>query len=149
MTVDVGRQGLELLLAAALGVGLGLLYDMGRALRRQRIGWTAPADLLFALVFFLVLWLTGIYAGGLRLFHCLGIGLGACVYFLTLSPHTVRIFRRFFRSLGCIVRKIRARGAKGANILQKHAKKLFPYRRKWSTILETSRPWKRRREPRT
>ena len=77
MTVEVGRQGLEFFWAAVLGVGLGVFYDLGRALRREKPGLTVPVDAVFAVIFFLSLWLTSVYTRGLKLYQCLGIFLGA------------------------------------------------------------------------
>ena len=38
MSVEVGRQSAEFFLAAVTGIGLGLLYDLGRGIRRERPG---------------------------------------------------------------------------------------------------------------
>ena len=148
MTVEPGRQGLELLLSGLLGMGLGLVYDLGRALRREHPGAMIPADGAFALIFFLTLWLSGIYMGGLRLYHCLGIGLGAAGYFLTLSPWITEAFRAVFRFFGRVTGTLRKTVKKTGRFLKKLAKKLFPSTAIWSTISRASTLRTRRREPR-
>lgn len=159
MSVTVGRQGLEFLWAAALGVGLGFLYDMGRALRRERQRLTVPVDILFALVFFLCLWLSSIYTRGLRLYQCLGVGLGAAAYFLTAGPHLLRLWRRLLRLLGRMKRRLRELLGhlggkllfpvkKSAGFFQKLVKKLFSSLEKWSKIEKVSVPSKRREQQR-
>ena len=60
MTVDPGRQGMEFLWAALLGIGLGFLYDLGRGVRREKPRLTVPVDMLFSLVFLLSLSLTAV-----------------------------------------------------------------------------------------
>ena len=99
MSVEVGRQSAEFFLAAVTGIGLGLLYDLGRGIRRERPGFTAVVDILFALALFLTLCLTAVCTRGLRLYQCLGIFLGAGIYFLTASPLVLRLWRRFLRML--------------------------------------------------
>lgn len=134
MTVAVSRQALEFFGSAGLGVALGLLYDLGRALRRQRRRLTAPVDVLFALVFFLSLWLLSVYVQELRLFHCLGIFLGGAVYFLTLSPLVVRLAQGGLRAMGWLLGKVLLPVKKSVFFLRKLAKKLFPSSGKWGTI---------------
>ena len=148
MTVEPGRQGLELLLSGLLGIGLGVVYDLGRALRREHPGATIPADGTFALVFFLTLWLSGIYMGGLRLYHCLGIGLGAAGYFLTLSAGITGAFRGVFRFFGRLRTALGRTAKKTGRFLKKLAKKLFPSTAIWGTIGKASTLRTRRREPR-
>ncbi len=134
MTVALSRQTWEFLLAAALGLGLGILYDMGRALRREKPRLTIPVDLLFGLALFLGLWLTSIYTRGLRLYQCLGCLLGAAAYFLTVSPWLLRFWRRCFRGLRRFWGLLRLPVKKSVFFLRKLAKKLFPSSGKWGTI---------------
>lgn len=134
MTVEVSRQALEFFGSAALGIALGLVYDLGRVLRREKHGLTIPVDLLFALVFFLSLWLLSVYVMGLRLFHCLGVFLGAGAYFLTLSPLVVRLGRKGLRALGRLLGKTLVPVKKTVDFLRKLVKKCFPYSGKWGTI---------------
>ena len=134
MTVAVSRQAWEFFGSAGLGILLGFLYDLGRALRREHRSLTIPVDTLFALVFFLSLWLLSVYVRGLRLFHCLGIFLGGAVYFLTLSPLVVRLVRKGLRAAGWLLGKVLAPAKKSVDFLRKLAKKLFPSPGKWGTI---------------
>lgn len=134
MTVAVSRQALEFFASAGLGILLGLLYDLGRAVRREHSRLTIPVDGLFALVFFLSLWLLSVYVYGLRLFHCLGIFLGGGVYFLTVSPLVVRLLRKGLRASRWLLGKVLAPAKKSVYFLRKLAKKLFPSPGKWGTI---------------
>lgn len=134
MSVDLSVQALQFFGAAGLGILLGLLYDFGRALRRERPRWTIPVDIVFCLIFFLAMGLTSIYTHGLRLYQCLGVFLGAGLYFLTVSPVVVRLWRRFFRSVRRLIRWLLTPLKKSVGFLRKLAKKLFPSSRKWGTI---------------
>ena len=144
MSVEVGRQSAEFFLAAVTGIGLGLLYDLGRGIRRERPGFTAVVDILFALALFLTLCLTAVCTRGLRLYQCLGIFLGAGIYFLTASPLILRLWRRFLRMLARGREKILRTLKKTVCFLRKLAKKLFSTWRKWSTMNCVLRSPKRR-----
>ena len=106
MIQETSRQAAEFFWAAVLGIGLGVLYDMGRAVRREKPRLTIAVDILFAAAFFLSLWLTSIYTWGLRLYQCLGVFLGSSIYFLTLSPVLVRVFRRMLRGIRRVLGKM-------------------------------------------
>jgi len=134
MTVELSRQGAEFFWAALTGLGLGLIYDLERALRREHEKLTVPADGLFALLFFLALALTAVYTRGLRLYQGLGIFLGAGLWFLTLSPRFVVLCRRGIRRMARGLGAIRRGAKKTVCFLRKTAKKLFPFEGKWSTI---------------
>lgn len=134
MSVELSRQTAEFFCAAGLGIALGLFYDVGRALRRERPGLTVPVDLSFGLIFFLTLWLTSIYTRGLRLYQCLGVFLGAGLYFLTVSPFLLRFWRRVFHCFGRLIPGIFTPVKKSMRFLRKLAKKLFPSSGKWGTI---------------
>lgn len=144
MSVEVGRQSAEFFLAAVTGIGLGLLYDLGRGIRRERPGFTVVVDILFALALFLTLCLTAVCTRGLRLCQCLGIFLGAGIYFLTASPLVLRLWRRFLRMLARGREKILRTLKKTVCFLRKLAKKLFSTWRKWSTMNCVLRSPKRR-----
>ena len=88
-------QGMALFWAVLAGIGLGVLYDLGRGLRQTRHALTVPMDLLFSLCFLLSLMALSLYTGGLRIYQCLGIISGGGLYFLTLSPPLLRLWRRF------------------------------------------------------
>ena len=149
MSVEVGRQSAEFFLAAVTGIGLGLLYDLGRGIRRERPGFTAVVDILFALALFLSpIFLSipsaAVCTRGLRLYQCLGIFLGAGTYFLTASPLILRLWRRFLRMLARGREKILRTLKKTVCFLRKLAKKLFSTWRKWSTMNCVLRSPKRR-----
>lgn len=134
MTETLSRQALEFLAAGGLGMLLGLLYDLGRGLRREKPGLTVLMDILFALVFFLGLWLMSIYTWGLRLYQVLGAALGGSLYFLTVSPVMLGLFRKLFRGMGRIWAFALSPAKKSVTFLKKLLKKLFPSVRKWGTI---------------
>lgn len=138
MTESLSRQGLLLLAAGGLGVALGMLYGLGRALRRQRPGLTAVVDGLFAGIFFLVLCALSLYGGGLRIYELLGMALGAAAFALTLGGRWFRLWQEFFRILGTCCRHIRQLMKKNTKNLQKHVKKLFSSVGKWVKINEVS-----------
>lgn len=134
MIQETSRQAAEFFWSGMLGLGLGILYDMGRAVRRELPRLTIPVDLLFALIFFLSLWLTSIYTWGLRLYQCLGIFLGGSIYFLTLSPLLLRGFRRILRGIRRLLGKMALPLKKSVYFLRKLIKKFFPSSGKWGTI---------------
>ena len=80
MEYSLQAQTLQFLRAGALGMALGLHYDLLRFFRRKR---NAPADLWFCLTAFLSLLALALYggAGQLHLFMLVGVLLGACAWF--------------------------------------------------------------------
>lgn len=134
MRVYVGEQLLWFLISAGLGAGLGLIYDLFRALRRKKRGLTPLVDFLFALVFFLSLMALALYTPRLRIYHCVGLGMGALLYFLTASPFLLRVFLRCLGFLGMGLGRILGIWKKSMHFLRKLEKKFFASRRKWSTI---------------
>lgn len=82
------------------GLALGCWYDVLRALRRRHPRLTVPADGLYCLTALLALLAFALYAGRgmMRLFALLGMGLGAMLWFLTLSPLALQpVQQRFGR----------------------------------------------------
>lgn len=136
MTLALSRQAMDFLWAGGAGILLGLLYDFGRALRRCWGKMTIPADMLFALCFFLSLLALSLYTGGLRPYQCLGIGLGAGGYFLTLSPILLKILGRFWGLIRALCVRLRRILKKSLFFLRKIAKKLFPSSGKSGTIFK-------------
>ena len=53
MILPLDAQGMSLLWAVLVGLGLAILYDLGRGLRQAWHGLTVPLDLLFSLCFLL------------------------------------------------------------------------------------------------
>lgn len=135
MIEALSRQALDFLWAGAAGVFLGAFYDLLRSLRRCFQKTTLPADMLFSLVFFLSLLALSLYTGGLRLYQCLGLGLGAALYFLTVSSYLLRLFGLFWGLLRALLRKARQILKKTLGFLKKNTKKLFPSSAKSGTML--------------
>lgn len=134
MIRSLQTQTLEFLLSGALGILLGLAYDMGRAQRRIFPKLTVPVDLGFALLFFLSLLLTAVYTGGLKLYQLLGLFLGSALWFCTLSPPVLRAFSAVLIKIRQLGKGLRIQAKKSLNFLRKLIKKFFPSSGKWSTI---------------
>ena len=92
MALSIRAQALSLLAALALGTGLGLLYDLFRALRRR--GRDTLWDLLFCALAACAAFLfamradNGIFGTGELLLSLLGL----LVYFRFLSPRCLPAF---------------------------------------------------------
>ena len=137
MGVDPMAQGLALLGSLVLGGLLGCVYDGLRLLRRRRGALVAGAlDLLFwalAMLGFLAYCLR--FSGGeLRWDLLCGTATGTGLYFLTISPLVlwiyrllVRIFRKIFHIFLIPLTLSRAILKK----IQKNTKKYFISSRKW------------------
>lgn len=144
MILPLDAQGTALLWALLVGVALSLLYDLGRGLRQTWRGLTIPLDLLFSLLFLLGLLGLSLYTGGLRIYQCLGIICGGGLYFLTLSPPFLRLWRRLLVFIAARFRKIRKQCKKSVIFLRKLEKKLFSTSWKWGTISTIPfLPWKK------
>ena len=134
MISGLGTQTREFLMAGFLGLGLGLCYDWGRAHRRIFPKLTLPVDMLFALLFFLVLMLMSIYTRGLKLYQLLGLGLGGSLYFLLLSRVLLRLGLVLLMKIRGILGAMKKQTKKFPNFLRKFEKKLFPSSTKWGTM---------------
>lgn len=134
MIQGIGTQTREFLISGALGLGLALLYDWGRVHRRVFPKLAVPVDLFFALIFFLVLMLTSIYSRGLTLYQLLGMGLGAALYFLAISPWLMRPLFALLGKIRGLGKALKNKMKKFVIFLRKLEKKLFPSSGKWSTI---------------
>ncbi|MBQ3072829.1 MAG: spore cortex biosynthesis protein YabQ [Oscillospiraceae bacterium] len=99
MELPVALQARQFLLSLALGAALGTVYDVARVIRRRRPHLTLPLDLLFGAILLLSLLLFSLTVGEglLRLFFLPGVGLGAAVYFGTLSGAVCCLFDEVFR----------------------------------------------------
>lgn len=84
----IALQALQFAISGAAGLGLGLIYDLLRALRRRNRRLAILLDLLFCAMALLLFLLLALYPGHgiLRLFMLGGIGLGIILWFLTASP---------------------------------------------------------------
>ena len=87
---------------------------------------------MFALLAF------ALYAGRgmMRLFALLGMGLGAMLWFLTLSPLALRLFGMIWAVFGRILRLICAPVRGILKIFLIFFKKVFATARKWVTIID-------------
>ena len=102
MRVDPLHQGTALLLAAAIGIGAGLLYDLLRPPRWQRRGIAALLlDALYCLILGAAFFLFAMSYGEGRL----GIGVlaaawtGFLAYHTLLSPRLLPLFVKSFQFL--------------------------------------------------
>ena len=108
MEIPVSAQALTFAQGALLGLGLCLAYDLLRALRQLCPRTGLAADALFGLLLtasFLFFALTA-GKGQFRLYVFLAVFLTAVLYFLTLSPLMLCVFRGLFRLLGRILRTL-------------------------------------------
>ncbi|MBP8049938.1 MAG: spore cortex biosynthesis protein YabQ [Oscillospiraceae bacterium] len=136
MEIPVSAQALTFAQGALLGLGLCLAYDLLRALRQLCPRTGLAADALFGLLLtasFLSFALTA-GQGQFRLYVFLAVFLTAVLYFLTLSPLMLRVFRGLFRLLGRILRTLFAPVRFFLKFLKKISKTLFASFRKWGTM---------------
>lgn len=136
MELPLGLQGRQFLLAAALGLALGLHYDILRGLRRTARPLTAVLDLWFALTILISGLLFALYAGNgeYRIFMAVGTACGMTAYFLTLSRLILPLSVRFWRILTWPLRVAGRFFGKNLEKMKKIAKKLFASRKKSVTI---------------
>lgn len=149
MSVSLQEQISTLFSCLAMGLGVGLLYDLLRLVRLTLPRRTLQEilDLLFWLGACGMLFFCGIVFGNgrVRLYMALCLLLGATAYFLLLSPWTRRaldiLARAAARFLGWVTAPlrwlIRVLTAPLAKILRKWKKtwkKFFSFSRLWSTI---------------
>lgn len=111
MGVEIAEQTWLFLLAALCGAGVGLLFDLFRALRcvgGERKGLVIMEDVLFwllalGMIFALVLILSD---GILRGFQILGLLLGTLIYYLLLSRGALWLLTRLFGAVGWVFGKL-------------------------------------------
>ena len=112
MSVDPAAQARALALCLAAGAALGLFYDLLRLFRRapalrllagllDLLFWLAAAGLLFSCAL-------GLGDGRVRLYMAAGLGLGAALYFLLLSPPVRGLLARLSSRLGRLLRLLTA-----------------------------------------
>ena len=93
MELPVSAQGLGFLHAGLLGIAMAAVYDLLRGPRRLLPRWTTWFwDLLFcAALFWSLLWFLLVPADGLiRLYHVVGLLLGALLWFRLVTPWLLR-----------------------------------------------------------
>lgn len=108
LILPLGDQLRVLVQSVLLGVLIGLVYDLFRALRRYfRLASlaTAVCDTLFWLLVFALLFLFGIAvaAGQNRYYVWLGLGLGAVCYFWALSMPVCSVLLMLLRTASMLV----------------------------------------------
>lgn len=135
MSLSVARQGWALLLALAMGAGLGLTYDLLRPGRRaggKRLG--RLLDAAFALAAGVGLFLFAMAAGDGRLgtWELTAALVGFLLYMHLLSPLLLPPMEQFFHMLWKILEQTRKLQKKVQNLL----KKLFPKIRECFRIKE-------------
>lgn len=138
MSVDPAAQAHALALCLAAGAGLGLFYDLLRLFR------LAPAPRLLAGLLDLLFWLAAagllftcalaLGDGRVRLYMAAGLGLGAGLYFMLISPRVRLLLALLTRLLGrvlCLltapVRYLVRRIALFCSLLKKSRKKHFHF----------------------
>jgi spore cortex biosynthesis protein YabQ len=136
MQLPVPLQTLQFLLSAVMGIALGVHYDILRVLRGSRKWLTQLLDLWFCLTTLLLLLLFALYAGQgqFRLFFFLGTGIGAMLWFLTLSRPFRFVLGKFFHFLLLPARLLWQGTKKILKKITKMLKNLFSYAEKWSMI---------------
>ena len=138
MSVDPAAQARALALCLAAGLLLGLFYDLLRQVRLAPVPrllaglldllfWFAAAGLLFSCAL-------ALGDGRVRLYMSAGLGLGAALYFLLLSPGVRRALALLSRLLGRLLRLLTAplrflfcQMRRFWRLLQKKLEKLLPF----------------------
>ena len=135
MELEVKRQLLQLVAAYAAGLGLGVIYDVLRAIRR-RLGLNWFFDLLFAGALGFVLCTLGMSVGDgeLNLFMAGFAALGFYTYMRLLSRLFLPAFAAFTGLLALILRPFRIVGKFFAD----QAKNVFSNCRAWFTMKRKS-----------
>lgn len=139
MELPIALQLMQAAVSSGVGVGLGIVYDLLRALRWEWPRGKHPADGLFWCVTVTALYLLGMSAGRgqLRIFMVCCAGLGGTGYFLLLSPVLFPQFRRGTGFLGKILRRFRdfwRKKRKKHKKFSQNVKKFFPNGPGWVTM---------------
>lgn len=127
--------------ALLLGGGLGLVYDLMRVARRRlpMPGVGGVLDFSFWVLATAALFRFSQQAwnGQVRLYGAALCFLGGTAYFWGLSQVFLAVFLRMADVLGLLVRLLLLPARVSGKVLKrigKNAKKLFPFKRKWSMI---------------
>jgi hypothetical protein len=140
MGVAISQQVFSLTGALLLGLGLGLVYDLLRLLRRSHgIAAEIALDLLFwaLATLTLFLWSVGTGKGVVRVYIALSLLGGGWLWFQTFSPAFLELGRQIAdvcaRITHTLTAPLRALAAAWKNFLF-FLKKNFLYWRSWYTI---------------
>lgn len=135
MSLSVSHQGWALLLSLALGIGIGLVYDVLRPARRHSgTALAALLDALFAAAAALAAFFFAMASGSGRLgtWELAAALLGFLLYMHLLSPILLPPMEKIFRAAGIFI----MRGRKTIKKVQNKLKKLFPKIRECFRIRE-------------
>ena len=107
MFFPMEAQGLILIQSILLGAGIGVFYDVLRALRRQcraGRGLTALLDAVFwaGVLFAIFEYGITLAAGQGRYFVLAGVGIGAGIYFSLISGPVLALLHLFFSSFAFV-----------------------------------------------
>ena len=144
MEISVAGQAAAFTGAIALGLGVGLLYDLLRLLRcRLRLPLLGSVlDLMFwaAVTLALFLYVIAATGGEVRLYVLLAVFGGAVAYFLGLSAWVMSLGNLLADGLAFLARLILLPLRLfwlAVKKIEKNLKNVFHYRRKWFTIKAT------------
>ncbi|MGI6013972.1 MAG: spore cortex biosynthesis protein YabQ [Oscillospiraceae bacterium] len=141
MELPVSLQMMQAITSVAAGIGLGLVYDLFRIVRKQCSGQVVPQllDLLFSAIVLSVLFYVMQHVGGgaFRLFMILAAALGAVLYFAGPSVWICRGLEKVADGMRWVLRLL----TKPLKLLEKPCKKILKFLKnlfqkpiKWSKI---------------
>lgn len=136
MELYVSRQLLQLICSVAVGVGIGLVYDVFRILRR-----CLKADAIFDVMFWLcclaALFTLGmdIGEGSLHIFMLTFAVLGFAAYMLLLSRHVMTVLYKIAHIVSLALSPLK----KIIKTFSEVVKKLFSNIRAWYTMVKNAR----------
>ena len=136
MELYVSRQLLQLACSAAVGLGIGLVYDLFRILRR-RLKADAIFDALFWMCCLAALFTLGMDMGGgaLHIFMLAFAALGVAAYMLLMSAAVMAVLDRIARIISRALRPLK----KLEKFFSKVVKKFFSNFRDWFTMVKNTR----------
>lgn len=136
MELYVSRQLLQLLCSASVGMGIGLVYDLFRILRR-RLKADALFDILFWLCCLAALFTLGMDMGGgaLHIFMLAFAALGFSAYMLTLSTPVMDVLDKIASIISLALSPLK----KLKKFFAKVVKKFFLYLRDRFIMIKNTR----------